>query len=105
MSLHLLNPGLELLFTERHLLYPRIGQRGEFSVFNLTIEKQTSTQRARDTPALGELDVPPLEQTPCVEGMPTWRRIVDRLLFVVADCAHLARLLFSYRVLKNSGLC
>ena len=85
MSLHLLNPGLELLFTERHLLHPRIGQRGEFSVFNLTMGRQTSTQRARDTIAVCVLDVPPLEQTPRVEGMPTWRRIVDRLLFVVAD--------------------
>jgi len=91
MSLHLLNPGLELLFTERHLLHPRIGQRGEFSVFNLTMGRQTSTVRARDTTALCVvLDVPPLEQTPCVEGMPTWRRVVDRLLFVVADAAHLA---------------
>ena len=94
MGLHLLNPGFYVLLTERHLLHPRIGQRDEFSVFNLTIEKHTSTQRARDTTALCVvLDVPPLEQTSRVERMSTWRRVLDRLLIVVADWAHLARLL------------
>ena len=67
-------------------------------MIDLIIGRLISAHRARDRTVCSIAVVPPLHQTECVEGMLTGHRIVDRLLIVVADRAHLGflegRLLF-----------